>query len=124
MDKALVLKIIGKKDSVDLGDSIYNLRNIGYKLREVIILNIPINDDLIIKNKESLTDIQGIISNIADKLEADEYIKGYTNSKNYLEKYICDLRDNIDGILLAIEHVDIKLLTNHTNMLMDLVLAY
>ena len=36
MDKILLLKLLGKKDSVDLSDQVYNLREITEELREIM----------------------------------------------------------------------------------------
>lgn len=123
MDRDLILKMLGKKDSVDLYDSIYNLRDMGNELRRIIILNL-FNKEELIKYKNELENIYNVIKPILDKVNDDSYIKGYTNSKKYLIKYIEDLCKSIDGIINGIEIMNIKELTYHINILMDKVLIY
>lgn len=124
MDKILIKKLLTKKDAVDLDDSIYNLRDIGDELRNFIMIASDVDDNFIIRNIRRLKAIGDIIKPISDKLKDDNYIEGYINSKKYLVKYLDGLCINIEGILSSIEPCDIKILTYHTNMLMDLVLMY
>lgn len=124
MDKNLIIKILGKKDAVDLDDSVYKLRDICDELRSVIILNIPIDDDFKLRNRRRLKAIDGIVRPISEKLKSDSYIQGYTNSKKYLLKYVENMSEYIDGVLSAMDTLDIKNFTYYTNMLMDLVLVY
>ncbi|EKY28611.1 hypothetical protein [Clostridium celatum] len=124
MDRRLILKLIGKKDSVDLDDSIYNLREIGEEIRGFVILTSSVDDNFEIRNKRRLESVLNIIKPISNKLKDDDNIKGYTNSKKYLIKYLDDLCINIEGILSNIDRCDIKKLTYYTNVLMDLVLIY
>lgn len=124
MDKNLIIKILGKKDAVDLDDSVYKLRDICDELRSVIILNIPIDDDFKLRNRRRLKAIDGIVRPISEKLKSDAYIQGYTNSKKYLLKYVENMSEYIDGVLAAMDALDIKNFTYYTNMLMDLVLVY
>lgn len=124
MDKLLITKIIGKKDAVDLDDSVYNLRDICEELRNIVILNLPIDDEFKARNRRRLKAIDYIVKPIAEKLKNDEYIQGYTNSKKYLFKYVDDMSTYIDGVLASMEPLNIKDFTYNTNMLMDLVLVY
>lgn len=124
MDKILIKKLLTKKDAVDLDDSIYNLRDIGDELRGFVMITSSVDDNFIMRNKRRLKAIYDIIKPISDNMKNDDYIKGYTNSKKYLIKYVDDLCINIEGILLNIDPCDIKYLTHYTNMLMDLVLIY
>ncbi|SCJ99753.1 Uncharacterised protein [uncultured Clostridium sp.] len=124
MDKLLITKIIGKKDAVDLDDSVYNLRDICEELRNIVILNLPIDDEFKARNRRRLKAIDYIVKPIAEKLKNDEYIQGYTNSKKYLLKYVDDMSTYIDGVLASMEPLNIKDFTYNTNMLMDLVLVY
>ena len=124
MDKLLITKIIGKKDAVDLDDSVYNLRDICEELRNIVILNLPIDDEFKARNRRRLNAIDGIVKPIAEKLKNDDYIQGYTNSKKYLLKYVEDMSIYIDGVLASMEPLNIKEFTYNTNMLMDLVLVY
>lgn len=123
MDRDLILRMLGKKDSVDLYDSIYNLRDMGNELRKIIILNL-LNEEELIKYKNEFKNIHNTIKPILDKVKDDNYIKGYTNSKKYLIKYIEDLYKSIDGIINGIERIDIKEIIYHINILMDKVLVY
>ena len=124
MDKLLITKIIGKKDAVDLDDSVYNLRDVCDELRNIIILNLPIDEEFKARNRRRLNAIDGIVKPIAEKLKNDDYIQGYTNSKKYLLKYVEDMSIYIDGVLASMEPLNIKEFTYNTNMLMDLVLVY
>ena len=124
MDKLLITKIIGKKDAVDLDDSVYNLRDICEELRNIVILNLPIDDEFKARNRRRLKAIDDIVKPLAEKLKNDDYIQGYTNSKKYLLKYVEDMSIYIDGVLVSMEPLNIKDFTYNTNMLMDLVLVY
>lgn len=124
MDRNLIMKVLGKKDSVDLHDQIYNLREITDELREVIVLGAPVTEEFIIRINRRLNAIYNIIQPIKDKLEDPSSIVGYTNSKMYLMKYIDDLCINIKGVLCTINPFEVKGFTQHSNILMDLVLAY
>ncbi|MBC5628592.1 hypothetical protein H8S20_06735 [Clostridium sp. NSJ-6] len=124
MDKLLITKIIGKKDAVDLDDSVYNLRDVCDELRNIIILNLPIDEEFKARNRRRLNAIDGIVKPISEKLKSDDYIQGYTNSKKYLLKYVEDISTYIEGVLSAMEPLNIKDFTYYTNMLMDLVLVY
>lgn len=124
MDKNLIIKILGKKDAVDLDDSVYNLRDVCDELRNVIILNLSIDEEFEIRNRRRLKAINGIIMPIWEKLKNDKYIQGYTNSKKYLLKYTEDMSTYIEGILSSMQPLNINELTYNTNMLMDLVLVY
>ena len=124
MDKLLITKIIGKKDAVDLDDSVYNLRDICDELRNIVILNLAIDEEFKSRNRRSLKAIDDIVKPIAEKLKNDDYIQGYTNSKKYLLKYVEDMSIYIDGVLASMEPLNIKDFTYNTNMLMDLVLVY
>lgn len=124
MDKLLITKIIGKKDAVDLDDSVYNLRDICDELRNIVILNLPIDEEFKSRNRRRLKAIDDIVKPIAEKLKNDDYIQGYTNSKKYLLKYVEDMSIYIDGVLASMEPLNIKEFTYNTNMLMDLVLVY
>lgn len=124
MDKILIVKILGKKDAVDLDDSVYNLRDVCDELRNIIILNLPIDEEFKARNIRRLKAINGIVKPISEKLKSDDYIQGYTNSKKYLLKYVEDISTYIEGVLSAMEPLNIKDFTYYTNMLMDLVLVY
>ena len=124
MDKNLIIKILGKKDALDLDDSVYNLRDVCDELRNIIILNLSIDEEFEIRNRRRLKAINGIIMPIWEKLKNDKYIQGYTNSKKYLLKYTEDMSTYIEGILSSMQPLNINELTYNTNMLMDLVLVY
>ena len=120
----MIAKILGKKDAVDLDDSIYNLRDVCDELRSIIILNLPIDEEFKTRNRRRLKAIDGIVKSISGKLKSDDYIQGYTSSKKYLVKYVEDISTYIEGVLYAMEPLNIKDFTYYTNMLIDLVLVY
>lgn len=123
MDKTLILNILGKKDFVDLGDQIYNLREITESLRKIIILNLEIKDEFVTLTINRLNNIYTILKPIKASLEEDP-ASNYTNSKKYLIKFINNLCLNIEGVISNINPIDIKELTHYSNMLIDLLLIY
>ena len=124
MDKNLILKLLGKKDAVDLDDSIYNLRDISEDLRNIIILSLNMDESFILTNKRRLSSIYNILTPISCKLQNDTYIQGYTNSKKHLEKYVKNICTHLTEIISSIEPLNIKKFTYHVNMLIDLILIY
>lgn len=123
MDRVLIEKIIGKKHYVELNDEIFNLRNISYKIRESILLKIELKEEFIKKSSNKINNSNEIIINIIDFLESDN-IKGYTNSKIYLVKYLRDICRNLEGILNSINKVNYDELLIYTNSLIDLILLF
>ena len=123
MDRILIEKIIGKKHYVELNDEIFNLRNISYKIRESILLKIELKEEFIKKSSNKINNSNEIIINIIDFLESDN-IKGYTNSKIYLVKYLRDICRNLEGILNSINKVNYDELLIYTNSLIDLILLF
>lgn len=124
MDKTLVLKILGKKDSVDLGDQIYNLRGITEELRKIIILKLDITEAFANRISKELKDVYDILKLIKDRLEEADNISGYTNSRKFLLKFVNNLCININGIINSINPINVKDLTYYSNTLIDLVLMY
>lgn len=124
MDRKLIANILGKKDSVDLDDSIYNLRDITEDFRDIILLSLNIEEEFIVKNKRRLNAIYDILTPLLDKLTDDIYIQGYTNSKKHLAKYISDICTHISEVIPSMESNDMKKFIYHSNMLIDLVLVY
>ena len=124
MDKTLVLKILGKKDSVDLGDQIYNLRGITEELRKIIILKLDITEAFANRTSKELKDVYDILKLIKDRLEEPDNIIGYTNSRKFLLKFVNNLCININGIINSINPINVKDLTYYSNTLIDLVLMY
>lgn len=124
MDKTLVLKILGKKDSVDLGDQIYNLRGITEELRKIIILKLDITETFANRTSKELKDVYDILKLIKDRLEEADNISGYTNSRKFLLKFVNNLCININGIINSINPINVKDLTYYSNTLIDLVLMY
>lgn len=123
MDRVLIEKIIGKKHYVELNDEIFNLRNISYKIRESILLKIELKEEFIKTSSNKINNSNKIIINIIDFLESDN-IKGYTNSKIYLVKYLRDICRNLEGILNSINKVNYDELLIYTNSLIDLILLF
>ena len=124
MDKALILKILGKKDSVDLGDMIFNLRNICYNLRDIIDLNLEINNEFILDTKEKLNNIYTVVKAIENNLKSSDNLIGYTNSKNYLLNFITKLCSNLLGLINSFEPLEIKNLIYYNNVIIDVMLIY
>lgn len=124
MDRVLISKILGKKDSVDLDDQIYNLRDITEPLREIIVFNLPIDEELKTSTIRRLKAINNILIPIKEKLEDENSIQGFTNSKKFLAEFINDLSVNIEGLLGSFEPFDNKKFIYHSNFIMDLVLVY
>lgn len=124
MDRVLISKILGKKDSVDLDDQIYNLRDITEPLREIIVFNLPIDEELKTSTIRRLNAINNILIPIKEKLEDENAIQGFTNSKKFLAEFINDLSVNIEGLLGSFEPFDNKKFIYHSNFIMDLVLVY
>lgn len=123
MDKTLVLKLLGKNDSVILEDQVFNLRDILDSIRLSIITDVTINYDDLDKISKRLDTIANTILPMKDKLEGDSII-GYTNSKLYLAKYINSLISNIDHLKNSISPFNNREFVFYTNTLMDLVLIY
>lgn len=123
MDRILIEKIIGKKHYVELNDEIFNLRNISYKIRESILLKTELKEEFIKTSSNKINNSKDIIINIIDVLESDK-IKGYTNSKIYLVKYLRDICRNLEGILNSINKVNYDELLMYTNSLIDLILLF
>lgn len=124
MDRTLVLKLLGKKDSVDLGDQVYNLREITEELREIIVWSLPIDEEVITSTINRLSDIYNIIIHIKKNFQDDNSVPGYTNSKIYLSKFINDLCLNTQGLIKNFKSFDNKGFIYHTNIIIDLVLVY
>lgn len=121
MDKILVSKLIGKNNAIILEDQIYNLRDILDCFRGSIITGEKIRESEIFISKNRLSDMNNIISPMIECLDK---LIGYTNSKQYLEKYLKDLIDNILGLVKAIGSKDEKDFIFFTNTLIDLILRY
>ena len=124
MNKILILNILGKKDFVDLGDQIYDLRDITESLRKIIILNLEIKDEFVTVTSNRLNNIYSILKPIKSRLEKADHAGNYTNSKKYLLRFINNLCINIDGVINNINPINIKELTRYSNMLIDLLLIY
>lgn len=124
MDRTLVLRLLGKKDAVDLEDQIYNLRDISGLLREHTILDIPVSEENIVNIIRRLNAITKILVPIKEKLEDENIIQGYTNSKKYLAKFVKDILVNTEEVIKNLEVFEHKALIYHNNLLMDLLLVY
>lgn len=124
MDRALVLKILGKKDSVDLGDMVYNLREITEYLRSLITLKSHITDDIIISTVRQLNNIEKVITQVKENFGTGENIVGYTNSKVYLRGFINELYGNTKGLIQSLKPFNNKDFIYYTNIIIDLALDY
>lgn len=126
MDRTLVKKILGLEYFVKLEDTIYNLREITDDIRDSILFNKDIfyNTEIIDRSNYELNSALQIIKSILSKLENPDLIVGYTNSKEYLKKYVNSISCDIDSIQKAFLAKDEKLLVYHNNMLCDSILRY
>ena len=124
MDRTLVLKLLGKKNSVDLEDMVYNLREITEELRECIILSLPIDEDTIARTNRRLNVIHKVILTIKDDFAEGNNVPGYTNSKVHLNEFISSLCTHTDGLIKSFQPFDNKVFIYHTNVIIDLVLDY
>lgn len=123
MEKFLLLKILGKKYSVLLDDEVYNLKLIAEDLRDINLLNLNIEEGFVNKTKEALKKSLVNLEEVIEYLHSGQVI-GYTNSKNYLIKYVEDLSFHSRGIVENIRGEESKELVFHSNMLRDLLLVY
>lgn len=126
MQKDLLIKILGKEDAVKLEDQVYNLREITDEMRLNIASNIVVfEDEKFIKGIQHELEVIGErLKSIKDKMELPENSVGYTNSREYIKKYISSMCTNIDGLINNLNPFDIKQVIYHNNMVADLVLRY
>ncbi|GAA0086347.1 hypothetical protein UT300007_27860 [Clostridium sp. CTA-7] len=124
MDRKLIEKIIGKRNYVNLNDEIYILREITNIMRQNIQNNIAFTDELINEVNIKASKSKSIVSEIIDGLENDSFVVGYTNSKNYLLKYLKDVNNNLVGIIESSNPFKYDELIIYTNGLIDLILLF
>ena len=124
MDRKLIEKILGKKNYVNLNDEIYILREITSNMRQNIQNNLSFTDELISEINVKAAKSQVIIDEIILDLEDDSFIVGYTNSKNYLLKYLNDFNNNLEGIINSIKPLSYDELVKYTNSIIDLILLF
>ncbi|MDU3349096.1 MAG: hypothetical protein E7E72_03180 [Clostridium sp.] len=124
MDRKLIEKILGKKNYVNLNDEIYILREITNNMRQNIQNNLSFTDELISEINVKASKSQVIIDEIILDLEDDSFIVGYTNSKNYLLKYLNDFNNNLEGIINSIKTLSYDELVKYTNSIIDLILLF
>ncbi|GAA0108836.1 MAG: hypothetical protein E6342_12080 [Clostridium sp.] len=124
MDRKLIEKILGKKNYVNLNDEIYILREITSNMRQNIQNNLSFTDELISEINVKASKSQVIIDKIILDLEDDSFIVGYTNSKNYLLKYLNDFNNNLEGIINSIKPLSYDELVKYTNSIIDLILLF
>ncbi|MDU3406185.1 MULTISPECIES: hypothetical protein [Clostridium] len=124
MDRKLIEKILGKKNYVNLNDEIYILREITNNMRQNIQNNLSFTDELISEINVKASKSQVIIDEIILDLEDDSFIVGYTNSKNYLLKYLNDFNNNLEGIINSIKPLSYDELVKYTNSIIDLILLF
>ncbi|MDU2683446.1 MAG: hypothetical protein E7C50_16415 [Clostridium sp.] len=124
MDRKLIEKILGKKNYVNLNDEIYILREITSNMRQNIQNNLSYTDELISEINVKASKSQVIIDEIILDLEDDSFIVGYTNSKNYLLKYLNDFNNNLEGIINSIKPLSYDELVKYTNSIIDLILLF
>lgn len=124
MEKGLLIKVLGKADAVNLEDQIYNLRDITDKIRYGLIGNIDMFDEKFIINAlKELEGINEVIKEIKVNVEDPNNI-GYTNSREYLKKYLDGIWNNITELKKNLSPFNEKLVIMHNNLLCDYVLKY
>lgn len=124
MDRHLIEKILGKKNYVNLNDEIYMLREITSTMRQNIQNNLSFTDEFITEINTKASKSKIILDEIVKGLENDSFIIGYTNSKNYLLKYLRDFNINLEGIIKSTKLFNNDELIKYTNSLIDLILLY
>ncbi|MGG7177044.1 hypothetical protein ACQPU1_05620 [Clostridium paraputrificum] len=126
MQKDLLIKILGKEDAVKLEDQVYNLRDITDEMRLNIASNMVVFEDekFIQGIQHELEVIADRVKSIKDKMELPENTVGYTNSREYIKKYLSNMNTNIEGLIKNLNPLDIKQVIYHNNMVADLVLIY
>lgn len=124
MDRNLIEKIIGKKNYVNLNDEIYMLREITSIMRQNIQNNLGFSDELINEVNIKASKSKVIVNEIIDGLENDSFVVGYTNSKNYLLKYLKDTNNNLEGIVESTNPFNYDKLIIYTNSLIDLIILF
>lgn len=124
MEKGLLIKVLGKVDAVKLEDQIYNLREVTDNIRSGLMSDMSIfNEDFIEKSIEELTLIHDIIIELKGNIE-DPNKTGYTNSREYLKKYMGSICNNIKELKKNLRPFDEKSVVNFNNLLCDEVLKY
>lgn len=124
MDKALLIKVLGKEDSVKLEDQIYNLRDITDEIRMGLISDMSIfTEKFIDRALYELTAINKAVEKIKSNIE-DPNNSGYTNSREYLKKYVNGIYNNIGELKMNLRPFNERLVINHNNLLCDAVLKY
>ena len=118
MEKGLLIKVLGKADAVRLEDQIYNLRDITNKVRYGLMGNMSIFDDNFIADV-----VKEVIKEIKINVEDPNKI-GYTNSREYLKKYLESISHNIIELIKNLNPFNEKLVIMHNNLLCDCVLKY
>ena len=121
MNKDLLIRILGKENAIKFDDEVYNLRLIIEDLKPFTIIKKPINEDESHNFIEKLMLTSISIDILSKKLDS---ITNYTNSKNYLKKYINGIYLHSNELCNALKSNSIKDLTYHRNCLADLVLSY
>lgn len=124
MDRNLIEKIIGKKNYVNLNDEIYILREMTSIMRQNIQNNLVFKDEFINEINIKVSKSKTIIKEIIDGLENDSFVIGYTNSKNYLLKYLKNIINNLDGIVRSVKPFNHHELIIYANSLIDLILIF
>ena len=121
MNKDLLIRILGKENAIKFDDEVYNLRLIVEDLQPFTILKKSLPEDESHDFIEKLIIISITINIISKQLDS---VENYTNSKNYLKKYIDGIYLHSNEICNALKSKSIEDLTYHRNCLADLVLSY
>ncbi|MDO5516773.1 MAG: hypothetical protein Q4F66_04410 [Clostridium sp.] len=122
IDRNLIFKILGRKDSVDLGDMIFNLRGICNDLRKIDASDI--NENFLSETQKKLNDIYKIINPISERLKSSDSISGYINSRNYLSDFTNVLCTNVMSLARALDNKEVPQIIHYNNIIIDLILKY
>ncbi|MGL4874768.1 MAG: hypothetical protein ACRC30_08985 [Clostridium sp.] len=123
MDRDLILKLVDKKNSVILEDSIFYIINILEVIRGKIIKKEEIDEGSLNKSIEKIKNIKILLEEVLEGLKSTK-VSGYTNSKIYLEKYLNDMVDVINKLTNNDDKIEKEELVLYTNILIDLALKY
>lgn len=121
MNKDLLIRILGKENAIKFDDEIYNLRLMVENLQPFTILKKSPSEEESHNFIEKLMLVSITINILSKKLDS---LENYTNSKNYLKKYIDGIYLHSNEICNALKSNSIQDLTYHRNCLADLVLSY
>ncbi|MGL5417654.1 MAG: hypothetical protein ACRDAU_18445 [Clostridium sp.] len=123
MDRNLILKLVDKKNSVILEDSIFYIINILDVIRGKLVKKEEIEEEALDISIKKIKEIKVLLEEVLEGLKNTK-VQGYTNSKIYLEKYLNSMISTIDKLVNNNEKLKREELVLYTNTLIDLALKY